>query len=198
MCVCLRVTPGAVGFDRDREDSNRDDKDEISLDQKPREKYIPPPPPEDEDSIFKTLQAGINFSKYDEIPVEVTGRGSTDFIAINTFDEAGLFETLRTNIEKSSYLKPTPIQKYALPIILGSRDVMACAQTGSGKTVGSLENCAILVQCYIITHIYIFYVVGCLPPPHHHCHRERQLLWLPRSSHHCPHSRTGPADIHGG
>ena len=40
---------------------------------KPREIYIPPPPPEDEDELFKTIEAGINFDKYDDIPVKCTG-----------------------------------------------------------------------------------------------------------------------------
>ena len=102
---------------------------------KPRENYIPPEPPEDEESIFATLQAGINFDKYDEIPVEVTGKGSTDYQPLTSFDSANLYQTLKDNIAKSNYHKPTPIQKYALPIIISGRDVMACAQTGSGKTV---------------------------------------------------------------
>lgn len=35
--------------------------------------YIPPPPPDDEDSIFESIEKGINFSRYDEISVECTG-----------------------------------------------------------------------------------------------------------------------------
>ncbi len=41
---------------------------------KPKEtNYIPPAPPEDEDELFKTIEAGINFDKYDKIPVKSTG-----------------------------------------------------------------------------------------------------------------------------
>ncbi|RXM93724.1 putative ATP-dependent RNA helicase DDX4 [Acipenser ruthenus] len=53
-----------------------------------------------------------------------------------TFDEAGLCDTLNKNISKSGYVKPTPVQKHGIPIVLGGCDLMACAQTGSGKTVG--------------------------------------------------------------
>ena len=38
--------------------------------------YIPPPPPDDEEHIFETLMKGINFDKYDNIPVECTGRAA--------------------------------------------------------------------------------------------------------------------------
>lgn len=55
--------------------------------------------------------------------------------AIRTFDEAGLYPRIYENVKKSKYEKPTPIQKYAIPAVLAGRDLMGCAQTGSGKTV---------------------------------------------------------------
>ena len=102
-----------------------------------REIYIPPPPPEDEDTIFRTINAGINFDRYDEIPVEVTGRDPPK--NVNSFEECEFFPTTIENVKKCNYQKPTPVQKFAIPIIMNSRDLMACAQTGSGKTV-SLES----------------------------------------------------------
>lgn len=54
---------------------------------------------------------------------------------INAFEEAGLRALLLENVKKSGYSRPTPVQKYALPIVMSGRDLMASAQTGSGKTV---------------------------------------------------------------
>ncbi|XP_075951174.1 putative ATP-dependent RNA helicase DDX4 [Anarhichas minor] len=102
----------------------------------PRVTYVPPTPTEDEDSIFAHYEKGINFDKYDDILVEVSGPNAPQ--AVETFDEAALCESLRKNVSKSGYVKPTPVQKHGIPIISAGRDLMACAQTGSGKTAAFL------------------------------------------------------------
>ncbi|XP_066216932.1 probable ATP-dependent RNA helicase DDX4 isoform X2 [Saccopteryx leptura] len=104
--------------------------------QGPKVTYVPPAPPEDEDTIFAHYQTGINFDKYDSILVEVSGHDAPP--AILTFEEAKLCQTLSNNIAKAGYTKLTPVQKYSIPIILAGRDLMACAQTGSGKTAAFL------------------------------------------------------------
>eukprot|EP00933_Yihiella_yeosuensis_P036460 TRINITY_DN3020_c3_g2_i1.p1 TRINITY_DN3020_c3_g2~~TRINITY_DN3020_c3_g2_i1.p1 ORF type:complete len:617 (-),score=107.66 TRINITY_DN3020_c3_g2_i1:304-2154(-) len=78
--------------------------------------------------------AGINFDDYDKIPVSVSGRDSDADNKIDSFREAGLDSSLMANLERCGYEKPTPVQKHSIPIVTGGRDVMACAQTGSGKT----------------------------------------------------------------
>jgi ATP-dependent RNA helicase RhlE len=41
---------------------------------------------------------------------------------------------LQDGLESMGYTKPTPIQEQAIPVILSGKDVIACAQTGTGKT----------------------------------------------------------------
>ncbi|MCH2074340.1 MAG: DEAD/DEAH box helicase [Puniceicoccaceae bacterium] len=51
-----------------------------------------------------------------------------------TFQELGLAPSLLDAIDASGYTEPTPIQAGAIPHILGGRDVIGSAQTGTGKT----------------------------------------------------------------
>ncbi|XP_062828473.1 probable ATP-dependent RNA helicase DDX4 isoform X2 [Anolis carolinensis] len=102
----------------------------------PKVTYIPPPPPDAESAIFARYQTGINFDKYDNILVEVSGLDPPS--AILTFDEANLCQILMENIARAGYFKLTPVQKHSIPIVLAGRDLMACAQTGSGKTAAFL------------------------------------------------------------
>jgi ATP-dependent RNA helicase RhlE len=53
-----------------------------------------------------------------------------------TFNTLGLSDTLLQAVKKTGYTSPTPIQERAIPEILAGRDVMAAAQTGTGKTAG--------------------------------------------------------------
>nr|CAD7199443.1 unnamed protein product [Timema douglasi] len=116
---------GGVGDDGDKKD------------EKPREMYIPPEPTENEEEMFGDgITSGINFNKYDSIQVKVTGENKPE--PIETFEAAGLRQFVLDNVKKSGYLKPTPVQRYALPIVMAGRDLMACAQTGSGKTAAFL------------------------------------------------------------
>ena len=79
---------------------------------------------------------GINFDQYDKIPVETSGSDVPPPIEEYTLDTIG--DDLMRNTQLCGYSKPTPVQKYSVPIGTLGRDLMACAQTGSGKTAGFL------------------------------------------------------------
>nr|WP_245185730.1 DEAD/DEAH box helicase [Falsiroseomonas frigidaquae] len=53
-----------------------------------------------------------------------------------TFADLGLSEPILRAVADTGYLHPTPIQEQAIPIVLMGRDVLGCAQTGTGKTAG--------------------------------------------------------------
>ncbi len=53
-----------------------------------------------------------------------------------TFEKLGLSEELLRSVRDTGYTSPTPIQAQAIPAILEGHDVMAAAQTGTGKTAG--------------------------------------------------------------
>ncbi|XP_036396419.1 putative ATP-dependent RNA helicase an3 isoform X5 [Megalops cyprinoides] len=89
-----------------------------------------------EHELFSGSNTGINFEKYDDIPVEATGSSCPPHI--ESFHDVDMGEIIMGNITLSRYTRPTPVQKHAIPIIKAKRDLMACAQTGSGKTAAFL------------------------------------------------------------
>jgi len=98
---------------------------------RPREVYRPQE--ENVDILWNNqISTGINFAKYENISVKVTGENKPD--PISSFQSSGLHQLLLNNVSRAKYSVPTPVQKYALPIVREGRDLMACAQTGSGKT----------------------------------------------------------------
>ncbi|MDO4503049.1 MAG: DEAD/DEAH box helicase [Coriobacteriia bacterium] len=56
----------------------------------------------------------------------------------NAFSELGLCPLLLDAVEKLGYTEPTPVQQQAIPLGLEGRDVLAAAQTGTGKTAAFL------------------------------------------------------------
>ncbi|XP_037646809.1 DEAD-box helicase 3 X-linked a isoform X9 [Sebastes umbrosus] len=113
------------GNNRWQDDSSHDD-------------WSKPTPPNErlESELFSASNTGINFEKYDDIPVEATGSNAPPHI--DSFHDVDMGEIIMSNINLSRYTRPTPVQKHAIPIIKSKRDLMACAQTGSGKTAAFL------------------------------------------------------------
>lgn len=53
-----------------------------------------------------------------------------------SFSSLGLSELILRAVDESGYTQPTPIQVETIPVVLSGKDVLAAAQTGTGKTAG--------------------------------------------------------------
>jgi ATP-dependent RNA helicase RhlE len=53
---------------------------------------------------------------------------------VTSFAELGLIEPIQRAVRAENYATPTPIQVQAIPHLLQGRDLLGCAQTGTGKT----------------------------------------------------------------
>ncbi|MBI2734505.1 MAG: DEAD/DEAH box helicase, partial [Aquabacterium sp.] len=53
-----------------------------------------------------------------------------------SFENLGLIEPLLKAVVEAGYSTPTPIQSQAIPAVLAGGDLLAGAQTGTGKTAG--------------------------------------------------------------
>ena len=61
-----------------------------------------------EKELFQSGNSGINFDKYDDIPVEATGNDVPE--PINKFTDVKLTEIIKNNITMTKYDRPTPVQ----------------------------------------------------------------------------------------
>ena len=51
-----------------------------------------------------------------------------------TFENLNLIEPILKALQEEGYSTPTPIQEKSIPILLQGKDLLGCAQTGTGKT----------------------------------------------------------------
>lgn len=103
------------------------------------EERPPPYRPEEinlEEEEQLKIDQGINFDRFDRI--EVDCRGAHTIKPIENFSDLITSELLLNNIAKAGYKKMTPIQRYTIPALFDGRDLVGCAQTGSGKTAAFL------------------------------------------------------------
>ena len=76
------------------------------------------------------------FDAADEASAAETVESATENLP--AFDELGLSDEILRAIENLGYTAPTPVQAGSIPVVLEGRDLLAAAQTGTGKTAAFL------------------------------------------------------------
>src|SRR5882672_1674448 len=51
-----------------------------------------------------------------------------------SFEKLNIIEPILRALQSEGYSKPTPIQEQSIPLLLERKDLLGCAQTGTGKT----------------------------------------------------------------
>ena len=69
------------------------------------------------------------------------GDGATTDVAATHFSDLGLSDSVMQAVNDLGYTEPTPVQARAIPFVLEGRDLLAAAQTGTGKTAAFLLPC---------------------------------------------------------
>ena len=62
------------------------------------------------------------------------------YIPKNTFSDFLIDDQIKQNIAQKGYLTPTPIQDQVIPLLLQGKDVIASANTGTGKTAAFFDS----------------------------------------------------------
>lgn len=101
---------------------------------------------EEDLALFKehlaNMQKNVNFN-FDELGntqifIYKENQLVTKTKEYSSFKDLPVNPKLKNNTERMNFDEMTPIQKNVIPIILEGKDVMGCAQTGSGKTIAFL------------------------------------------------------------
>lgn len=103
-----------------------------------KENYIPRVYNKEDEDLFETVTEGINFQKFDNIPVQVSGENIPE--PIQRFSEIAKDPSVVEAVKKSGYQTLTPIQKYGIAIVMNKRDLMASAQTGKFLLICAHSN----------------------------------------------------------
>lgn len=90
----------------------------------------------EEERLFGDAKAAGTAIESYELPVEISGSNVPE--KVDSFDAECVHQGVRDNIGRAKYTNPTPVQKHSIPIVCAGRDLMSCAQTGSGKTAAFL------------------------------------------------------------
>ena len=91
----------------------------------------------------------LSVQQVDDIRMNLNIKVKGDNVSkpILEFQHCQLSETLANNLAHFGYVTPTPVQMQVIPVGLSSRDVLACAQTGSGKTAAFLVPLIQIISC---------------------------------------------------
>src|SRR5688572_21071089 len=82
------------------------------------------------DSVERALSAA-RFSREEQV---TNSYAQPDMTGAHPFAALGLAAPFVRAVASEGYSKPTPVQERAIPHVLEGRDVLGCAQTGTGKT----------------------------------------------------------------
>ena len=97
---------------------------------------------------------------------------------MNSFHDFGLAEPIIRALADENYVTPTPIQTQTIPLVMGGRDAIGIAQTGTGKTAAfalpidlQMPGPAVVVNWPLFFWFLVFYAFA-------NCGLLGAMIWL--------------------
>ncbi|GAB7355990.1 hypothetical protein MBLNU459_g6617t1 [Dothideomycetes sp. NU459] len=91
-----------------------------------------------EQQLFKSEHKTRAGDALAALALTVTQEGPIAIKPVRTFEDAGIHPVVLENVKRCGYKVTTAVQAYCIPAVLSGKDVVAVAQTGSGKTAAYL------------------------------------------------------------